>query len=273
MKILTVLFLSVLLFSCGKKEGTTSDSKQTIPESKTNSASDGPLKFTEKRLFKSYNNCSQSDTCTYIEINYIEASDGKLKDKVNSFLMRQLLAGVSIGDTTYSSPQAAADSFLAIYADFRKQEPDYNQFWYFEYFMRVANETEALVSIEASNNSYTGGAHPNSYAEFFNISRETGDTISLKDIFVKGFEAPLNKLIDAKFREINGLKPGDDLQELGGLFENKIAFNYNFTVEKDGGVTFFYNTYEIAPYVRGPIDITLSKKELSSIIDPKGLLK
>jgi Protein of unknown function (DUF3298)/Deacetylase PdaC len=271
--LLVILFITIVLFSCGKKEGTTSDSKQTISETKSVTAGDGSLKFAEKKFFRGYNNCNPSDTCTYIEVNYIEAIDGKLKDKVNSFLSSRILEGLTFGEIKSPGIQAAADSFIASYADFKKQEPGYNQYWYFEYFIRVANETPALVCIEASNSSYMGGAHPNSYAEFFNISKETGDTVSLSQIFVRGFEAKLNKLIDAKYREIKGLKPDDNLQEKGELFENKIEFNYNFTVEKDGSVTFFYNTYEIAPYVAGPTDITLSKQELSSIIDPSGPLK
>lgn len=270
---LIILLISAFLFSCGQKQSSTSDSKQVMSDTKSITTSDGPVKFAGKKFFKGYNNCSPSDTCTYFEVDYIEAVEGRLKDKLNTFLMKQILSGISFGDTTYSSIQAAADSFIVSYSDFRKQEPGYNQYWYFEYFIKAANETPSLICIEASNNSYMGGAHPNSYAEFFNISKETGDTVSLKDVFVKGFEAPLNKMIDAKYRELRGLKPGDNLQEKGDLFENKIEFNYNFTVEKDGGVTFFYNTYEIAPYVAGPIDITLTKQELAPIIDPNGPLK
>jgi hypothetical protein len=271
MKILIFLFVAITFFSCGKKDGATSDSKQTISDTKP--GENGELKFEEKKFLKSYYNCLPSDTCTYFELSYPEAAGGKLKDKINSFLMKQILSGVSFGDTTYSSIPAAADSFIAAYTDFRQQEQGYNQFWYFEYFMRVANETPALVSIEASNSSYLGGAHPNSYTEFFNISKETGDTVSLSDIFVKGFEVPLNKLIDAKYRELKGLKPNDNLQEKGELFDNKIEFNYNFSVGSDGSVMFFYNNYEIAPYAAGPLDIKLSKKELVSIINPNGPLK
>ncbi len=269
--ILIIACLSVILLSCGKKDGATSDTKQTIADTKT--VENGELKFEEKKFLKSYNNCLPSDTCTYFELSYPEAVNGKLKDKINTFLMKQILSGVSIGDTIYNSIPAAGDSFIAIYADFRKQEPGSGQFWYFEYTMRLASETSKLITIEASNNSYLGGAHPNYYTEFFNLSKETGDTVSLSDIFVKGFEVPLNKLIDAKYRELKGLKPGDNLQEKGELFDNKIEFNYNFSVESDGSVMFFYNNYEIAPYAAGPFEVKLSKQELAPITNPNGPLK
>ena len=118
-----------------------------------------------------------------------------------------------------------------------------------------------------------GGAHPNSYLEYYNISKETGDTLSLGNLFVQGFEKKLNELVDAAFRKANNLKPGDNLADKGGLFENKITFNYNWLVNKDGSLTFYYNQYEIASYAQGPIEVTLSKEDITPMLAPNSPLK
>lgn len=273
---LIFFFVSIALsnsFGCsGKKTETTGNKTESTDSKPLTTAGDGPLKFSEKSFLKTHNNCNPSDTCTYFKVDYLEAS-GKSKDKINSLLMSQVLANVSFGDTKYPSLQVAADSFMTSYISFRKEVPESAQFWYFEYAMAVENETPKLVSLSGTNSSYMGGAHPNTYVSFMNINKETGDTVSLSNIFAAGFEKKLNALVDAKYREMKGLKPGDNLMEKGDLFENKIEFNYNWSTTKDGGIMFYYNPYEIAAYVFGPTDLTLSKKEIEGLLSAGSPLK
>ncbi|MEO8665310.1 MAG: RsiV family protein, partial [Ignavibacteria bacterium] len=58
----------------------------------------------------------------------------------------------------------------------------------------------------------------------------------------------------------------------GDLFSNKISFKYNVAVTKDGVLEFYYNPYEIAPYVVGPITVSLTKAELGTLIGTGSLL-
>jgi len=82
-----------------------------------------------------------------------------------------------------------------------------------------------------------------------------------------------NAIIDKKFREQKGLKPGDNLSEKGDLFENKIELTYNAGITKEKGLEFIYNASDIAPYAVGPISIKLSNAELQDIIAPNSVLK
>lgn len=268
--LLTITLCASLILSCGKKD----DSQpETNSENKTASTENETLKFADKNFVKSVNDCSPSDTCVYFKVNYIEAVSGKIKDKLNKFIIEQVLRGVSYGDEAFPSIQAAADTFTVSYSEFRKEFPESAQYWAYEYYIKQINETPALLCLEAGNYSFMGGAHPNSYLQYINVNKETGDTVSLAGIFKPGFETELNGLIDAKYREANGLKPGDNLQDKGGLFENKITFNYNYTITKNGGVEFYYNPYEIAPYAAGNIIITFTKEKLKNIINTSGPLK
>ncbi|HMT11475.1 MAG TPA: DUF3298 domain-containing protein [Ignavibacteria bacterium] len=272
-----ILLAAVFLIACGKKnESTTTDPKQTSTENKSTESKttdDGTLKFEEKKFFKSYNNCKTSDTCTYFQVNYLEAVSGKNKDKINKLLMREINWSLTIGDTTLTTIQAAADSFMTSYVSFRKEVPESAQFWYLEYTMTQANDLPKLVSLSSTISSYMGGAHPNTYMSYLNINKETGDTVSLSALFAPGFEKKLNALVDAEYRKMKNLKPGDNLADKGDLFENKIEFNYNYTVNKDGSLTFYYNPYEISAYAVGPIEVTLSKDQISGLLAADSLLK
>ncbi len=268
MKPIFIIFLAVfLLTSCGKKnDSTKTGTDQKTTESKT--TDEAALKFSDKSFMKSYNNCNPNDTCTYFKVDYLEAVSGKNKDKLNKIILNEVNGGISFGDTTFSSMQISADTFMAQYVSFRKEFPESAQFWYMEYSLKIESETPKIITLASQNSSYLGGAHPNTFTAFVNISKETGDSISLGNIFAVGFEKKLNELIDAAYRKMKNLKPGDNLQSKGELFENKIEFNYNFIAGADGSITFYYNPYEIAAYVFGPIEVKLTKENIAPLLSP-----
>ena len=273
MKYLKLILIAVFFISsCGKKdENSSTEKKQTTTESKSTDGSD--IKFSDKSFLKSYNNCSPTDTCTYFKVDYIEAVSGNNKDKVNKLITNIINSGVTFGDTVMHTMQVAADSFMAQYVSFRKEIPESAQYWYFELSVSANLDHPKMINLAAGNSSFLGGAHPNSYLEYYNINRETGDTLSLGNLFTPGFEKKLNELVDAAFRKANNLQPGDNLQDKGGLFDNKITFNYNWLVNKDGSLTFYYNQYEIAPYAAGPIEVTLTKADIAPLLAPNSPLK
>ena len=110
-----------------------------------------------------------------------------------------------------------------------------------------------------------GGAHGSYNAAYTNINMRNGNVLKTKDIFNKGYENPLNKLIEQKIRQHFEIKPNQSLTDYG-LFDNKVNFNDNFAITKDG-LEFLYNQYEIAPYAMGVIEVKLSYKELDGILN------
>lgn len=270
--ILIILLTSLLVSSCGKKtDSPNTEQKQTTTDSKTPGSND--IKFSDKSFMKSYKDCSPNDSCAYFKVDYLEAVSGNNKDKINKLITNIVNSGVTFGDTVMNTMQVAADSFIAQYTSFRKDFPESALFWYLELSVSANLDHPKIINLAAGNSSFMGGAHPNSYIEYYNISRETGDTISLGNLFTPGFEKKLNELVDASFRKANNLQPGDNLQDKGGLFDNKITFNYNWLVNKDGSLTFYYNQYEIAPYAAGPIEVTLTKADIAPLLAPNSPLK
>lgn len=274
MKLLLILItVSVIFVSCGQKKNDSPvpDTKQTVTENKT--AEVNPVKFSDKSFLKSYNNCLPTDTCTYFKVDYIEAVSGSNMDKVNKLITNIINNSLTFGDKAVTNIQAAADTFMAQYVSMRKEFPESPQYWYLELSVSANLDHPKIINIASGNSSYMGGAHPNSYLEYYNISKETGDTLTLGNLFAAGFEKKLNELIDAKFRKDNNIAAGESLSDKGGLFENKISFNYNWVISNDGSITFLYNPYEIASYAQGPIDITLTKEEIAPLLSENSPLK
>lgn len=274
MKLLLILITaSVIFISCSQKkdDSSTSDTKQTVTENK--SADENAVKFSDKSFLKTYNNCQPDDTCTYFKIDYIEAVSGNNADKINKLITNIVNGSLAFGEKSVTNMQTAADTFMAQYVSMRKEFPESPQYWYLELSVSANQDHPKIINISSGMSSFMGGAHPNSYIEYYNINRETGDTLSLGNLFTAGFEKKLNELIDAKFRKDNKIAAGESLSDKGGLFENKISFNYNWMISKDGSITFFYNPYEIASYAQGPIEVTLTKEEIAPLLSESSPLK
>lgn len=266
---LILTLLIVLLAACGKQKV---DNKSA--DDLSNTKQDNNLQFITKTEFKSYQNCKPGEpNCTYIRLSYVVITTGKIKDKINSMINSQLLFAYEMPDAHFKSTDEMMSMFLRDYESFRTQMPSAPQIWSVEMKFVVKSQTEKTLCVLGDLYSYLGGAHPNSMQGFLNFNKETGDTISLSSLFANGFEPKLNTLIDKKYREMKGLKPGDNLADKGDLFENKIELTHNFAINQEKGIEFVYNPYEIAPYAVGPITIKLSNAEIKDILASNSLLK
>ncbi len=257
--IFAILFI-MILSGCGQKK--TEKSTDNIPQPKSDS-----LRFTARELMKSYNNCGPGDRmCTFIKLNYIEATEGKIKEKVNRLINNRLVNAYEMPDKNFDNVNVMMETFIKDFETFKKQLPEATQQWIVDYVVSVHGQTDKMLSLSFFNSSYLGGAHPMTTFFFVNINKETGDTLSLADVFGNGFENKLNSAIDKKFREQRELKPGDNLSKKFGLFENKISFTYNFAVNSDKGLDFYYNAYDIAPYAIGPIVVSFTAGEFAALM-------
>jgi len=272
MKKMLVFFVSILFIFTGcstKKPENTQDNTTTKSPPVYE-----PIKFVNKELFKSLNNCRAGEKgCTYIRITYIEAEDGKIKDKLNAVITGGIAAAYKMPDKNLNNPLLMMDTYIKDYKAFKKNYPGPAPEWTVDFDARVYAETDKILCLVFENSGFLGGAHPDVFMNYRNVNKETGDTITLSEVFGKGFEDKLNDLVDKKYRVIMGLKPGDNLQEKGGLLNNEIKFNYNFALTADKGIEFYYNAYEIAPYVTGPIVVKLSGTEAAGIITGASLLR
>lgn len=76
----------------------------------------------------------------------------------------------------------------------------------------------------------------------------------------------LEQVLNKKIREYYKIDESLTLTDVG-FFNDSIPISQNIYLHP-GGIGFYYNIYEIAPFSNGPTDLFLSWEELSRIIDP-----
>jgi hypothetical protein len=271
-KLFILLLVVALSYACSSKKDSNLKVKDQIA-TRANDTDIVNINFETVKLFKSYKNkSSKANDSTYITLQYVEMVSGSIKEKINSLIRNELIQNTyTVGNNEYKTLQDILDNFIDDFKMFSDENPDYPQNWFYEINAYVGNFTSKILCLEFSQGGYTGGAHGNSYVKYINIDLENSNQLKLGDLLGKGYEAKLNELIDRKFREVKDLQPTDDLEKEGGLFENKIAFNDNFAVSKNG-LLFFYNNYEIAPYAAGTTELLITYDELVNLIPENNLV-
>jgi hypothetical protein len=128
---------------------------------------------------------------------------------------------------------------------------------------------DGIILVKITVFSFTGGAHPNTMAIFWNYDSPAGREITVSDILKKNAEPDLKRIGEAHFRPTRGMKEGDSYESVGCFLdagEFRLPANYGFAKE---GLVFYYNTYEIAAYVTGPTQFTVPWTELKDLINRK----
>lgn len=138
--------------------------------------------------------------------------------------------------------------------------------WYnYEYSITTSfNEGwKGVINYTATTFEYSGGAHPNEWAQWLNFNSTTGELIKLNQVFMAGSEVPMGKLLlEELIKQMANNLPDEtiqsleDLQNVGILNDTQIYVPENFLLEKDQ-VSFLYNKYDIAPYAVGMIILSL----------------
>ena len=266
---LLILLFSITLLSCEKQSN---DNSNTGSKSDSESLKNEQVPvFTKKEFEKSYEGCNpDSSSCAYVNIDYVEMTEGESKNKINNHIKNILLTTMyPMNDTSYGSLEDLANGFLKDYADTKKEFPEIPGEWYLEANLTDTGGTDKIICIEQSFGMFTGGAHPVHYETYFNYNAKTGDSIGLSDIFKADFEKELQELVVNKFRKDQNLKPDEPLTN-AGLFDDSLTYNNNFLLTKEG-ITFHYNIYEIWSYAQGTTDVFIAYADLKGILKENGL--
>ena len=114
--------------------------------------------------------------------------------------------------------------------------------------------------------TYLGGPHGSHDIYYLNIDSKTGRRLSKADVFKPEMEEELLKAITQRLAQDNGCRNREELLEKTGItMLGDIYVEQNFTLEAEG-ITFVYNTYEIASYAEGTISVFLPNEELKDFI-------
>ena len=200
------------------------------------------------------------------------AADEALKDSLNSYFL-----SLCFGDKYAAlSPEEAMEQYTRKYiADYRtdlepmylKDEQEHAEqesmtAWYSYYEAIQSNVqlyTGNLLVYRYRYEEYTGGAHGIYMTSFLNIDLNTLMPLHLED------REALTDLLWNQLMADNQVTTHEELEEMGYMTVGNLEPTENFYLS-DKGITFYYNVYDIAPYVMGPIEITLPYDMLTHLL-------
>jgi hypothetical protein len=131
--------------------------------------------------------------------------------------------------------------------------------------MKVVYNGSHLLSYCIDHYAFTGGAHGLDSRRYFCVDMQSGRELALSDLFADPGSSDVVALLTDKLKEKAGIIRSKKLKD-AGYFVDEIKPSDNFYI-CSGGIGFFYNPYDIAPYSFGQTEIFLPFDEI------KGLLK
>lgn len=220
-----------------------------------------------------------------INFAYVSKStDERMKDSLNTFFL-----SACFGDKYMTmTPEVAMKKYTEKYvADYRKDlEPMYKkdeqdkeddasmEAWY-SYYKGIESHvqlyTKQLLVYRIDYNEYTGGAHGIYMSSFLNMNLQTLSPIRLDDLFVNDYSEALTDLLWNQLMADNKVTSRQELEDMGYVTTGNLEPTENFYLGKEG-ITFYYNVYDIAPYVMGPVTIALPYEMMQHLLSDDSMV-
>ena len=134
---------------------------------------------------------------------------------------------------------------------------------------RIVTDNDKLFSLRVDTEIAMGGS--DSFTKIYNIDKETGKLITLKDLFADGsdYKTRISDNIKKQMRE--QMKKDDSLTHFLDDGENEwdfeqIADDANFYINDKGELTFVFDKYEVAPGYMGIVEFSVPTNALSDIV-------
>lgn len=211
------------------------------------------------------------ESCLELNIEQLSIIGGASKAasyRINAALVEAINESDNT-DNPNKSAQNIASSFIQEYQQILEEMPEYNSPWFYNMDFSVHLNNGLLLGAALTNSSYTGGAHSNSFTNYYTFDTQSGQSVSLFDLLLKTKYDRFLKTAQARFREIRGIDSTQSYSDAGLWFEDdkfQLTNNYRYS---SNGLEFLYNPYDIAPYVEGPIELHFPYTEIESLIKPE----
>lgn len=252
MRLFVLLLLAFVFVSCGNDTPKQTDT--TLP-----------LPYETVTMVRTYQDCNPKDSnCTAIAFSYPQFSEGTklFRDSMSALILRVF----SDPSRKLFSPDSVQQVFISDYDRIRKHYPEQSHAWTLEKDMKVIHMNKRWIALEVFEFGYAGGAHPNETKTYFMLDRETGKQLLLTHFFDSAAIYKLYTYGEPIFCEIHHIKPDQGFDEAGFWFpQNHFRLNNNFYID-DEGITFYYNTYEVGPYVNGPTRLTIPASRIAPLL-------
>ncbi|GAB5418936.1 MAG: hypothetical protein Crog4KO_00830 [Crocinitomicaceae bacterium] len=264
-KIVLISFLGLIAASCGTTEDFIDEVSDdlNIPDR----IASGRAKAYAYNLEHTDSTLSQIDYQYYTPQFSSGVMDSTYKDSVNARIAELASMESPEFETQLLGPLTDY-YFERVVNDFTvDEEDDSNDMNMYQWSMEMAfdiDESKEYVVLSTNAWSYTGGAHGNGYSFYEYFSKKTGVEFGI-EYFAIEMDALLT-IAEKKFRSQQDIEEGVSLDEAGFWFEDdSFHLSQNFYFRGDE-LVFLYNSYEIAPYAAGVIELTIPLEELEGIV-------
>lgn len=234
------------------------------------------IRYEFHHRLKTYGDCTQGrDRCTRITLRWptvAAAASPAGADSITAFVRSRLCQSYD-GSTQLPNEDSVMVGFIDVYRAFASSAPGGpSSPWDFERRIEPLGDTLGVASLAVTEQAFLGGAHPNSTTLFANFDVASGRMLKRSDLLLDSGREQLDRIGERAFRRVRKLAPDVDLNAAGFWFEGgRFRLNENFAVTPTG-LLFFFNPYEIGPYVFGATSIALPWAEVMPLIRTDGLL-
>lgn len=263
-KFLFALIATLLIASCGQKQGQTARIDGVELDSVV---VDTVINLTEE---------TNSPQCKVsLSLQYFRK--GKNAQKMNVSLLH---AGILMPDYLSLGKESipfehAVDSFITRYVSDYKREyaPLYREDHEhrtaynctYEVKTKTQNSNDDIVNYVATIVTYGGGEHAIKQTIAKNFNVKTGQLLALGDIFVSGYEESLKDMMLKKLQDKFSANNLEELQKKYIFADHEVYIPENFILGKDK-LTFIYCEDEIAPHNVGEIRVEFDKSDLNKFL-------
>ena len=261
-----LLAASGFLFSCGN----------------TVNKSAGALEFDSIRVNETahlFGDTAKPGCNIIINFAYADKStDERLKDSLNTFFLSACFGSQYMAMTPQEAVKQYKEKYIKDYLkdlepmytkDAAEKEDSATMLAWYSYYKGIESHVQLyekhLMVYRIDYNEFTGGAHGIYMSTFLNMDLRTLSPIRLDDIFVGDYKEALTDLLWNQLMADNQVTTRQEAEEMGYASTGDLEPTENFYLGKYG-ITFYYNIYEIAPYVMGPVEITLPYEMMSHLL-------
>lgn len=203
----------------------------------------------QKTVFSDINITTENNGL--VEVNIPEAIGNKtVTNQINSEIQKKVISALHIGnpdEVTASSIEESIIAFNDEFKAFKTDFPETSQLWEAQIDGEVMYQSPELTSIAITSYTNTGGAHGILNISFLNFDSKTGKTIEISQLF-NNIEA-FKQVTERYFKEAT-----KDKSLLLDYKAFKLPANIGYS---EDGLVLLYNTYEVAPYATGIIELAI----------------
>ena len=215
--------------------------------------------------FESLHKMEEREMDVKVDMQFMKAenvSSEKVCNLINGHLIELLLM---------QSSDLSVDDAIAQYIEDVKAEfhgDDVANVYHDHLTGRAEYGMENVINYRLLEDVFTGGAHPSKLTTILRFDTQTGDFITLDQVFPTINQSKLQDILLAKLMKDQNAHSLEELHKKGILEMTDMFISNNFALREDS-IEFYYNEYDIAPYASGACTICVSYEDVKDVISTK----